>query len=124
MAPLGLAVDTQHGPVHGFTDTHPLQLTSPALAQPPLQPGNRTPVLKWLAIPYAHADRFKRPVAPTSWSDPKPCLEFGSVHLPPPPPHFGLADPLARCSTQFPQPPSNTELLCVLLQLTLERRQH
>ncbi|GAA5910059.1 hypothetical protein JCM8208_000942 [Rhodotorula glutinis] len=86
MAPLGLAVDTQYGPVQGYTDTHPLQLTSVA----PLPQGNRNPVHKWLAIPYAHADRFKRPTAPTSWSDPKPCLEFG---------------------TQFPQPPSNTELL-------------
>ncbi|GAA5842155.1 hypothetical protein JCM9279_002801 [Rhodotorula babjevae] len=102
MAPLGLAVDTQHGPVQGFADTHPLQLTSSALAQPPLEPGNRNPVLKWLAIPYAHAERFTRPTAPTPWSEPKPCLEFG---------------------TQFPQPPSNTELLLAKLPGFLMRTQ-
>ncbi|GAA5930600.1 hypothetical protein JCM3775_003818 [Rhodotorula graminis] len=94
MAPLGLAVDTQYGPVQGFADTHRLQLTSPALAQPPLPLGDRKPVHKWLAIPYAQAHRFNRPVPPHPWSHPQPCLEFG---------------------TQFPQPPSNTELLLARL---------
>lgn len=83
-----MLVQTAHGPVQGFTDSHPLQARSTAhLAS---QPGNRPPVHKWLGIPYAHAQRFKRPQDPKPWSDPKLCYEFGS---------------------QFPQPPSMTETL-------------
>ncbi|TNY17672.1 carboxylesterase [Rhodotorula diobovata] len=94
MAPVSLTVDTQHGPVVGFHDSHPLRLTSSALdseSSPPRPDGaRRSPVAKWLGIPYATAQRFRRPTAPEPWTEPRQCFEFGS---------------------QFPQPPSNTELL-------------
>ncbi|BGP42356.1 hypothetical protein JCM10449v2_006361 [Rhodotorula kratochvilovae] len=84
-------VQTVHGPVAGWRDSHPLRLTSSARLG---EHGERAPVAKWLAVPYAQAARFKRPTAPESWSEPKECFEFGS---------------------QFPQPPSNTELLLARL---------
>ncbi|GAA6041333.1 hypothetical protein JCM8097_007667 [Rhodosporidiobolus ruineniae] len=87
MAPLSLSVSTQSGPVTGYSDTYPLRATTSA-REPPT--GGRHPVLKWLGIPYAQAERWKRPQAPTPWKKPKECFEFGSM---------------------FPQPPSNTEVL-------------
>ncbi|GAA6053284.1 hypothetical protein JCM3770_006665 [Rhodotorula araucariae] len=84
-------VRTQHGLVTGWRDSHPLCLTSSARIT---DDGGRQPVAKWLAIPYARAERFQRPTSPETWSTPKDCFEFGS---------------------QFPQPPSNTELLLARL---------
>ncbi|GAA6021922.1 hypothetical protein JCM8202_002868 [Rhodotorula sphaerocarpa] len=81
-----LLVRTQHGPVAGFIDSNPLAARSSA-GQPA---GDRFPVAKWLGIPYARAERFKRPVDPITWTDTKECFEFGPG---------------------FPQPPSMTENL-------------
>ncbi|GAA5904828.1 hypothetical protein JCM6882_003216 [Rhodosporidiobolus microsporus] len=87
MPPLSLTVHTQHGPVTGYKDTHPLRPTSSANEA---QDGGLAPVAKWLGIPYAHARRFERPTAPESWEGARECFEYGSM---------------------FPQPPSNTEVL-------------
>ncbi|GAA5991793.1 hypothetical protein JCM10908_001144 [Rhodotorula pacifica] len=83
-----LLVQTAHGPVKGFADTHKLAARSTAHLDPQL--GDRAPVYKWLGIPYAQAERFKRPVDPEPWKEPKECFEFGSA---------------------FPQPDSMTENL-------------
>ncbi|GAA6009118.1 uncharacterized protein JCM10292_005326 [Rhodotorula paludigena] len=102
MAPLSLTVDTAHGPVTGFADTHPLSLTSPALDPNHASTGNLVPVNKWLGIPYAHAARWKRPTDPQPWTDPKQCFDYGSA---------------------FPQPGSNTEMLLARLPGFLMRAQ-
>ncbi|GAA6014275.1 hypothetical protein JCM11491_005024 [Sporobolomyces phaffii] len=82
-----LLVSTTSGPVVGFTDTHPVQQRSTASLR---QPGGRTPVHKWLGIPYAQARRFQRPTDPEPWQSPRDCFEFG---------------------TMFPQPEGMTEKL-------------
>ncbi|GAA6013666.1 hypothetical protein JCM10207_004809 [Rhodosporidiobolus poonsookiae] len=87
MAARNLTRSTAYGPVTGFSDTYPLRLTSSA--NEPAD-GGKEPVLKWLGIPYARAERWKRPEAPAQWTEPRECFEFGSM---------------------FPQPPSNTEML-------------
>ncbi|POY72113.1 hypothetical protein BMF94_4845 [Rhodotorula taiwanensis] len=85
---MSLCVETAHGPVRGFTDSHKLARESSARLDP--SAGDRLAVHKWLGIPYARADRFKRPRDPQPWTEPKECFEFGSA---------------------FPQPPSMTENL-------------
>ncbi|GAA5952091.1 hypothetical protein JCM3765_005189 [Sporobolomyces pararoseus] len=87
MADTSLLVQTEYGPVQGFVDTHPVSQYSSASIS---ATGDQLPVKKWLGIPYAQAERFTRPIAPTPWETPKECFEFG---------------------TMFPQPPGMTEQL-------------
>ncbi|GAA5882117.1 hypothetical protein JCM3774_005446 [Rhodotorula dairenensis] len=84
-----LLVDTAHGPVQGFVDAHRLAARSSAgRPLPPAPAPAHPPVYKWLGIPYAHAERFRRPSDPEPWNEPRECFEFGPA---------------------FPQPPSMTE---------------
>ncbi|GAA6000369.1 hypothetical protein JCM5350_005457, partial [Sporobolomyces pararoseus] len=82
-----LLVQTEYGPVQGFVDTHPVSQHSSASIS---ATGDQLPVKKWLGIPYAQAERFTRPIAPSPWQTPKECFEFG---------------------TMFPQPAGMTEQL-------------
>ncbi|KAL8278728.1 hypothetical protein RQP46_008797 [Phenoliferia psychrophenolica] len=85
-----LQVKTTGGPVVGFADTFPLGDESQAERVASGEDGGRPPVLKWLGIPYAQAERWTRPIAPEPWSAPLKCWEFG---------------------TKFPQPESGMEKL-------------
>lgn len=65
--------------VEGFIDTCHLSAVSPGVTN---RQGNRTPVCKWLGIPYATAGRWERP-RKTSWEGSKSCLEFGPIPMQP-----------------------------------------
>lgn len=73
-----LQVKTTSGPVLGFCDTFPLSDHSHSDEIEGGADGGLAPVDKWLAVPYARAARWKRPVAPSSWEAPLRTCEFGS----------------------------------------------
>lgn len=79
-------VKTSFGEISGYLDSHPLSDVSTAS----LAPGSCAPVAKWLGVPYAQSQRWKKPVSPKSWTTPLETKEFGSM---------------------FPQAPSGTDAI-------------
>lgn len=68
-------IQTEYGPVVGFDDPPPAaQSHSCTNGQ---STGNEVKVSKWLGIPYAQAERWQRPHAPTPWVAPLRCTKFG-----------------------------------------------
>ncbi|OAV95303.1 hypothetical protein PTTG_03648 [Puccinia triticina 1-1 BBBD Race 1] len=77
-----LKVETAYGPVIGFEDSgHPNGKSAVDQSSP------RFPVKKFLGVPYAQAERWKRAQPPPPWKEPLVCQEFGpsipQIHVAP-----------------------------------------